>query len=108
MLSGFDQEKADRLHHVCHSAIQEFGFDCQLSKAQEEATELALALAHLRGGRGSIESVAEEAADIIIMLVQLRMMLGFDVDYFVSKKMDRLEALIAKHRSLSDQNQPCP
>ena len=77
-------------------AIKQWGCEPQLRMAQEEAAELIVAVNHLLRGRGSrdgaLNALAEEVADMEIMLGQLRRIadLGSRVDFLRSEKLRRL------------------
>lgn len=75
---------------VLQTALNYFGFSNQVDVAIEEMAELTQALIHNRRGRQS--NIAEEIADVVIMLDQL--ILHYDlfgeVDEFVDKKIVRL------------------
>ncbi len=65
--------------------------DLQLEMVIEECAELITALQHLKRGRASIAEVAEECADVTIMMEQLRLELGpARVDQIRDRKMLRL------------------
>ena len=87
---------------VCKKAIVEFGVDAQTDMLIEEMSELTKALLKLRRAHNKhIEyyepekiDVAEEIADVIIMLVQQLIILDCyeDVDTFVDAKLRRLSS----------------
>lgn len=58
--------------------IDHYGADAQKVKAIEELSELQKEIAKDLIGQGSIENVAEEIADVQIMLRQLQMIYGID------------------------------
>lgn len=77
-------------------AIEKWGCKSQYEMAQEEATELALAVRkHIR--KNNIETythLAEEIADVKIMIEQMEVInpsLRLSVEEFMQKKIDRLE-----------------
>lgn len=73
-------------------AINHFGVDCQVDKALEEMGELIVELARRKSPRHDREKVAEEIADALIMLEQLRIIYGGErVDWYVQKKLERLD-----------------
>jgi len=77
-------------------AILFFGIESQFDKAEEELTELLLALKHFRSEKCDARSVASEIADVEIMCVQLRVMIGNElVDNEKQVKLERLESMIA-------------
>jgi NTP pyrophosphatase (non-canonical NTP hydrolase) len=73
-------------------AINHFGVDHQIDKAIEECGELVTALARRRLERSHREDIAEEIADVIIMMGQLRIIFGGEfVDGIIDQKLQRLE-----------------
>jgi NTP pyrophosphatase (non-canonical NTP hydrolase) len=79
-----------------------YGLDSQMSVAQEELAELIQSISKLRrteiefrrGGVPLIHalmSVAEETADVLIMMVQLMHLLGNEdlVNFWMQQKLDR-------------------
>ena len=73
-------------------ALRHFGHNRQVSKCLEEIAELAVELHHHLDGRGNMDAMATELADVLIMAHQMRIMIGKDrVDKAVSHKLDRLD-----------------
>lgn len=68
-------------------ALQRFGPEHQMNKFDEELGEFLTELARMRNGEGSIEKMAEELADLTIMLEQLRLI--FNVNEKVCGYMDQ-------------------
>ena len=61
-------------HDIVRSAIDTYGAVMQITVAFEEMSEVQKELCkHLRG-RGSHENIAEEIADVEIMLEQMKML----------------------------------
>lgn len=85
-------------------AIDTYGDKSQIDKSIEEMTELTKALLKHRyiqkpHQRDILEdAVAEEMADVMIMLEQLRMIYRNDdrIAHYRQEKMDRLARLLAK------------
>lgn len=76
-------------------AINHFGVECQIDKALEEMGELIVELSRRRSTRCDAERIAEEVADALIMLEQLRIIFGASkVDGYVAEKLERLEKRI--------------
>jgi NTP pyrophosphatase (non-canonical NTP hydrolase) len=76
-------------------AILFFGIESQFEKAEEELAELLLALKHFRSGKCEARSVASEIADVEIMCVQLRILIGNElVDKEKQVKLERLERMM--------------
>lgn len=81
---------------VLREAIRRYGEFSQVDKAIEEMSELIKALLDLRRFpelSGARENVAQEMADVIIMLTQLCMLYGNfeNVEQMIDWKVDRLE-----------------
>lgn len=80
------------------AAIQTFGEENQTVVAIEELSELQKELCkRLRGSCDNVESIAEEVADVEIVLAQLCEMLGIDdlVTMYSNFKFKRLQSRIA-------------
>lgn len=76
---------------ILKRAIVHWGPEAQLRKTAEECLELALAITHYLDGRGSIEQVAEECADVLITAQQVRTIIGATrVDDQIRLKINRL------------------
>lgn len=74
-------------------AIDSFGERAQIDKFLEEFAELQEAVLKHIGGRDSREHIAEEIADVTIMLEQLRLIFGVNelVNKIMGEKLRRLE-----------------
>lgn len=73
-------------------AINHFGVEAQTEKALEEMGELITELSRRHSSRGDKEKIAEEVADALVMLEQLRIIYGGElVDGYVARKLERLE-----------------
>lgn len=90
----------NRTQSAALAAIQTWGQEPQLRQCQEELNELAAAINRmLRGRPDGWTQVVEETADVFVCLVQLRLMLGAEVDAVIERKLARLEARIAAART---------
>ena len=58
--------------YICKRAVEVFGKDTQLLMYFEEAGELAQAISKDKRGFGSKDNIAEEIADVEVMLEQLK------------------------------------
>ena len=79
---------------IYEAAVQRFGEQAQILIAVEEMAELTKALLkYIRygGAREVLDSIAEERADVEIMLNQLHVIFG-DNSEWECKKLDRLAA----------------
>jgi NTP pyrophosphatase (non-canonical NTP hydrolase) len=78
------------------ATLQKWGEEAQYDQAVEECAELIASLKHLRRGRVDENAVAEELADVFLMVGQLVYMLGEDrVAAAVERKILRLRELLA-------------
>lgn len=77
---------------ICRAALEAFGAEAQMVMAIEEMSELTKELCKHRRGRDNVEAIAEEIADVEIMLCQMVML--FDcagqVETFRRYKLERL------------------
>ena len=83
---------------VYESAIACYGMDSQVWMAVEEMSELTKELAKLRRGRTTLNDLADEIADVTILMEQLRIMFGINelVNHRMEFKIRRLEQRIAE------------
>lgn len=72
-------------------AIHTYGENSQVDKAIEEMSELTKALLKYRVGFATLDEIREEAADVQIMLEQLRILYGGTAD-MEEYKLNRLWA----------------
>jgi len=81
---------------ICRAALEAFGERAQMTMAIEEMSELAKELCKRCRGRDNVEAIAEEVADVQIMLQQLVIL--FDcagqVETFRRHKLERLAGRI--------------
>ncbi|WP_018249834.1 nucleoside triphosphate pyrophosphohydrolase family protein [Orenia marismortui] len=78
-------------------AIDKWGIESQLLQVVEECSELNKAIIkHVNRDGDFLKNIIEEAADVEIMLEQLRVMTndGIPIDKVKKKKLDRLEKLL--------------
>lgn len=78
---------------ICHAAIDTFGPDSQLRMVIEESTELVKEICKFWRGKDNKDQIAEETADVEIMLEQIKIMFGIeaDVEAYKEKKLERLK-----------------
>lgn len=94
----------DEHERILKHAISHYGEAHQIDKAIEEMSELTKALLKLRHAEKDYEldilqkAVAEEIADVGIMLRQLRMIFDFDtaILHYEDEKVQRLQRQIRK------------
>lgn len=85
----------ERQYETLHDAIDCYGIDAQIDQAIEECAELIQALLHVRRGRDAGENLAEELADVQLMLWQLMEVTGkYRVRNVVSHKIRGLRKKI--------------
>lgn len=93
---------------ICKSAVDTWGFEKQLDVVVEELSELILAIQKWKRYRNEIRSqnVAEESADVRLVLLQLQYMFDTQVDRkfthimneTVAYKQDRIQRRIARYQ----------
>jgi hypothetical protein len=85
---------------ICRAALEAFGERAQVTMAIEEMSELTKELCKRCRGRDNVEAIAEEIADVEIMLQQMVML--FDcagqVETFRRYKLERLAGRIEEVR----------
>lgn len=75
--------------------IDLFGSDHQMDQAIEECAELVVAIRHYRRGRASLSDIAEEIADVEIMMAQLRHVVGDTlVEREKARKLERMRGWV--------------
>lgn len=78
------------------ATLRKWGAEAQFDQAVEECAELIAALKHLRRGRVDETAVAEELADVYLMVGQLTYMIGEErVAAAVERKLTRLREHLA-------------
>ncbi len=78
-------------YEILKLAIRTFGEEAQENVAIEECSELIQAICHKH--RGRLHNIAEEIADVEIMIMQLKLInrCGGDVARIRQHKLDRLK-----------------
>lgn len=88
------KEEREKLYKQC---IDKWGADDQIMMMLEEMAELANALCKSYRGRGTVDAITTEIADVTIMVEQLRLIFGKDnVDKEIERKLDRLANRLQK------------
>ncbi len=85
----YDERKA-----IYGTAMEKWGAEAQIMMAVEEMSELTKEICKLYRGKGDMEALADEVADVTIMLEQLRLI--YDLNDKVCEHMD------SKVRRLAD------
>lgn len=77
---------------ICRAALETFGERAQMGMAVEEMSELVKELCKRLRGRDNLEAIAEEIADVQIMLRQMIILFdcGAAVEKFHRYKLERL------------------
>ena len=86
----------DNLKAILQNAIDTYGKDAQLWMVIEEMSELAKEICKYQRGRDNREQIADEVADVTIMLEQVKMMFGISdaVERRIVAKVARLKRRI--------------
>lgn len=78
---------------ILEGAIKKFGIRPQVIVAIEELAELQKELTKRLRGKGKVEALHEEMADVSIMLNQLELIFGDPIEEEIAK-LERLERLV--------------
>ena len=89
-------------YEIMRAAIDEYGTDMQIIVACEEMSELQKELCKALRDKPRFSALAEEMADVEIMLDQLKMIFanGGDVAVFRRAKLERLEQRLKKEEGV--------
>lgn len=78
-----------------HATIEKWGESAQFDQTVEECAELIAALHHYKRKKVDEQVLADEIADVALMLGQLSSMIGFDlVEDAIGRKLTKLQALL--------------
>lgn len=95
-------------YEIYRQAVEHFGKLNQLIKTMEECGELIRALARWINGQPVIGNIAEEIADVEIMLEQVKVVLGEQYEEYLelkkTEKLGRLAKLIAGEKYSEEEN----
>lgn len=95
-------------YEIYRQAVEHFGRLNQLIKAMEECGELIQALARWIEGAPVIGNIAEEIADVEIMLEQVKVVLGEQYKEYLelkkAEKLGRLAKLIAGEKYTEEES----
>ena len=74
-------------------ALRKWGIDAQVMMAVEEMSELTKEICKLFRGKGTLDDLADEIADVLITIEQLKLIydLGDAVDDHMAMKIQRLQ-----------------
>lgn len=81
---------------IYKNAIEKYGANHQMMMCIEEMSELTKELCKNMRGKNNRENIAEEIADVTIMLEQMKILFQCDIDvcWWMKEKLDRLERRI--------------
>lgn len=85
---------------ILDEAIKHYGAENQINKCLEEVSEFQEALLKTMAGRDSKSHLAEEIADVKIMLTQMEKIfhIELDTEFYTKKKLERLAERIERDR----------
>ena len=94
-----DTEVVTKIVNACHKAVELWGPEFQKDMCIEECAELIDSIQKNRRNRATLEDIMEEIADVQIMLIQMRVILNNDDEYWkvFNSKLKGLEERIEKH-----------
>lgn len=92
-VNSYESGKKNKTDEILKQAIVKYGKDAQVKMAIEEMSELTQALCKNFRGKGNAENIAEEIADVEIMIQQLQIIFNNrnDVNRFYELKIKRLK-----------------
>lgn len=92
-VNSYESGKKNKTDEILKQAIVKYGKDAQVKMAIEEMSELTQALCKDFRGKGNAENIAEEIADVEIMIQQLKIIFNNrnDVNRFYELKIKRLK-----------------
>ncbi|MCU7195538.1 hypothetical protein GMB34_13725 [Turicibacter sanguinis] len=81
---------------ICRKAVEKFGIDIQQIVAMEELGELIQAISKRARGKDNRDNLAEEIADVEIMLEQLKYIHNcpIEVELWKARKLDKLKSMV--------------
>ena len=83
----------DERKQIYQAACEKYGIDSQIVIAIEEMSELTKEICKISRGQGNVENLAEEIADVTIMMEQLRLI--YDINDltcgYIDAKIRRLQ-----------------
>ena len=81
---------------ICRKVVEMFGADLQQMVAIEEIGELLQAISKRARGKDNRDNLAEEIADVEIMLEQLKYIHNcpIEVELWKAKKLDKLKSMV--------------
>lgn len=100
----------DERKPVYEEALRKWGSDAQTMMAVEEMSELTKELCKLRRGGRDLDALADEVADVTIMMEQLRLIYGINdqVCEHMDRKIQRLQERLGMSVHQDEQAAPAP
>lgn len=98
-MSTEDRQLTDEEIEIMKSAIEHYGMQLQTVVAIEEMAELQKELTKFLRGRGNKKALTEEVADVLIMIMQIKIMYALqndEIKEIVDFKINRLKERIAR------------
>lgn len=95
---GEIKQLLDNRPELYHIALCTFGLLGQLDVATEEMAELIKELSKFKRGEDNLHKIAEEVADVEIMLEQIKQYFDFNKDYMKEVKNKKLNKLLGHIR----------
>lgn len=83
-------------NEILTGALKKYGANAQIVMVFEEMAELQKELCKYLRGRQNEAEIAEEIADVRIMLDQMELLFGLDTESIRRKKLDRLSERVNK------------
>lgn len=85
------------MNRILVKAIDSYGCEAQIKMVLEEMSELQKEICKFWRGKENHEQIAEEVADVEIMLAQLKLIFGIEesVKSHISRKVKRLAVRLA-------------
>lgn len=83
---------------VYNDAIEAWGLSAQMGQLVEEAAELIIAIRHWERGRVDFSEVIEEAADTMLMCMQVRYLYPKEFDNILDYKINRTKNKLAARK----------
>lgn len=82
----------DEERQILKDAVDTYGLKNQLAMLQEECAELIVAVSHYNRGRhGAFDNLSEEIVDVHIMMNQIVLSLGCNVETWKERKLQTLQ-----------------
>ena len=102
---GYKEADKSQFIKDLKSIADHYGFTSQANMLCEESAEFTVALNKLRrGDQNAYKNVKEELADVLVIALQLRLLLGVqDIDNIMNEKVQRQLNRIKEGENTNDQ-----